>query len=120
MADYSGGPSYHEMMADQNKKKKSTIKVTHREFTDCEPLGKAADMITPDMVNHPPHYQKPWGEVIDITEHMNFNLGNVVKYVLRHEDKGGLEDLKKAQFYLDREITRRQGKKAQLHDEPFG
>lgn len=59
-----------------------------------------------DMVNHPPHYQKPWGEVIDITEGMNFCLGNVIKYVLRHEDKGGLEDLKKARFYLDREINR--------------
>ena len=72
-----------------------------------------------DMVNHPRHYKKSWGEVIDITETMNFNLGNVVKYVLRHEEKNGLEDLKKAQWYLNREISRREGGKP-LHEEPFG
>lgn len=64
----------------------------------------------PDNVNHPKHYtQHPSGiEVIQITEHLNFCLGNVVKYVLRHEHKNGLEDLKKARWYLDREITRRE------------
>lgn len=63
-----------------------------------------------DNVNHPKHYtQHPSGiEVIQITEHLNFCLGNVVKYVLRHEYKNGLEDLKKARWYLDREIARRE------------
>jgi Protein of unknwon function (DUF3310) len=37
---------------------------------------------------------------------MNFNLGNVVKYVWRAEGKGGLVDLKKAAWYLNREIER--------------
>lgn len=65
-------------------------------------------MSKPDMVNHPPHYTKhPSGvECIQITEHFNFNLGNAIKYIWRHSDKNGLEDLKKAQWYLNREIAR--------------
>ncbi len=62
-----------------------------------------------DMVNHPPHYKAhPSGvECIQITEHMNFNLGNAIKYIWRADLKGNaVEDLKKAQFYLDREIAR--------------
>lgn len=64
---------------------------------------------TVDWVNHPPHYkQHPSGvECIQITEWMNFNLGNAVKYIWRAGDKGDiLEDLKKARWYLDREIKR--------------
>ncbi len=41
---------------------------------------------------------------------LGFCLGNVVKYVLRHGAKAGLEDLKKARWYLDREISRQEGK----------
>lgn len=70
-------------------------------------------MKEPDMVNHPAHYtQHPSGvEVITITEHMNFNLGNVIKYTMRADYKGKpLEDLKKAQFYLEREISLRESK----------
>lgn len=38
---------------------------------------------------------------------MNFNLGNAIKYIWRHADKGAtIEDLKKARWYLDDEITR--------------
>lgn len=62
-----------------------------------------------ERVNHPPHYtQHPSGiECIQVTEHMNFCLGNAVKYIWRHADKGNsLEDLKKARWYLDREIAR--------------
>ena len=60
------------------------------------------------MVNNPKHYlSHPSGiETIEITEHMNFCLGNVIKYVLRAEHKGSkLEDLKKAAWYLNREIS---------------
>lgn len=66
---------------------------------------KKKDAINPD------HYkQHPSGiEVIQITEHLGFCLGNVVKYVMRCDHKGdAIEDLKKAQFYLAREIQRRQ------------
>lgn len=61
-----------------------------------------------DVVNHPAHYtQHPSGvECIQVTEHMNFCLGNAVKYIWRHALKGGLEDLKKARWYVDREIQR--------------
>lgn len=64
-----------------------------------------------DNVNHPRHYTShPSGiEPIDIVRHMNFNLGNVVKYIFRADFKGGLEDLKKAAWYLSDEIKRREG-----------
>ena len=64
--------------------------------------------VVPDMVNHPPHYgAHPSGvECIQVTEWMNFNLGNAVKYLWRADMKNGLEDLKKAQWYLNREIAR--------------
>lgn len=63
----------------------------------------------PDMINRPPHYTShPSGiECIDVTEHMNFNLGSVVKYVWRAGKKGdALEDLRKAEYYIAREIAR--------------
>lgn len=61
-----------------------------------------------DPVNHPSHYMWLPVEVIEITEHLNFCLGNVIKYTLRADHKGKpLEDLKKARWYLDREIQRR-------------
>ena len=62
-----------------------------------------------DPVNHPPHYTShPSGvEVIQITEHMNFCLGNAIKYIMRSELKGRpIEDLKKAAWYINREIAR--------------
>ena len=62
----------------------------------------------PDNVNNPKHYTShPSGiECIQVTEHMNFNLGNAVKYLWRTDHKNGLEDLKKARWYIDREIER--------------
>lgn len=61
-----------------------------------------------DQVNHPDHYTQFPVEVIEITERLNFCMGNVVKYVLRADYKGKpIEDLKKARWYLDREIARR-------------
>lgn len=74
-----------------------------------------------DKVNHPSHYT--WLkdlcgiEVIDITRHMDFNLGNCIKYILRagrkkeqgYTDKDKtIEDLQKAVFYLNDEIKRLQ------------
>ena len=75
-----------------------------------------------DMINHPQHYTLGKIEVIDFIEDkgLNFNLGNVVKYVARagHKkssaksmDSKALEDLKKAQWYLNREISSREAKK---------
>ena len=62
------------------------------------------------MVNHPPHYlAHPSGiEVIEITEHLGFCLGNAVKYILRCDYKGDpIKDLRKAAWYVQREIDRR-------------
>lgn len=60
-------------------------------------------------VEHPVHYNKSNVECIDVVENFNFNLGNVIKYVWRCDHKGDpIEDLKKAQWYLSREIKRRE------------
>lgn len=62
-----------------------------------------------ERVNHPLHYRSENMEVIDVIEafDLNFRLGNVVKYVLRHGKKAkGAEDLKKALWYLKREIEK--------------
>lgn len=61
-----------------------------------------------NTVDHPPHYQHPSGvEAIDICEHLGFNLGNAYKYLARAGKKGDrAEDLRKAAWYLRREIER--------------
>ena len=63
---------------------------------------------TPDLVNQPPHYTAGGIETIDFIEakKLNYNLGNVIKYLTRADHKGNkLEDLRKAQWYLSREIN---------------
>ena len=62
-----------------------------------------------DNVNHPPHYKVGGIETIDFIEAKKFgyNLGNVVKYLARAEHKGNREeDLLKARWYLNREISK--------------
>ena len=79
--------------------------------------GRGVVILTNDFkfnnpVDHPKHYTShPSGvECIQITEHMSFNLGNVVKYLWRADEKGApIEDLEKARWYLDREISKRRG-----------
>ena len=61
-----------------------------------------------DPVNHPAHYKVGGIETIDFIEakKLGYNLGNVVKYLTRADHKGNkLEDLRKAQWYLTREIN---------------
>jgi len=65
----------------------------------------------PEKINHPVHYVRhPSGiECIEITRHMNFNLGNAIKYIWRADLKNdALEDLKKAIWYIQDEIQRRE------------
>lgn len=67
--------------------------------------------VAPDAVNHPPHYTAhPSGvECIDVVEHMGFNVGNAIKYLWRADHKGApLQDLRKAAWYIEREIARRE------------
>lgn len=80
-----------------------------------EDVNRAYDLISKDepeisAVDHPKHYNVGGIEVIDAIEawKLGFNLGNVVKYVARADYKSKpLEDLKKAKWYLEREIERR-------------
>ena len=76
-----------------------------------------------DMVNHPPHYNAKSGmEVIDVIESFTDGLngieatdtGNIIKYACRWHSKNGIEDLKKAKWYIDHlikhlEKTQRKG-----------
>lgn len=73
-------------------------------------IAKAILTTSNDAVNNPIHYTThPSGvECITITEHMNFCLGNVMKYLWRADRKEApIEDLEKAAWYLNREIERR-------------
>lgn len=71
-----------------------------------------------DMVNHPEHYISDSGiEVIDVIEAFTSDLegieatdtGNIIKYICRWKHKNGLEDLKKAQWYLNHLIKKVEG-----------
>ena len=61
-----------------------------------------------DAVEHPQHYNSsPSGvEAIQICEHESFCIGNAFKYLLRYKHKNGEEDLRKAVWYINREIAR--------------
>ena len=64
-----------------------------------------------EKINHPKHYNMGRFEVIDVIEDwkLSFNLGNAVKYIARADHKGDvLTDLRKAAWYLNREIERRE------------
>jgi hypothetical protein len=90
----------------------------------CDPSGTMIDPISfkpveymniPDIseekVNHPLHYQGNNIEVIDVIEDfgLGFSLGNAIKYILRAGKKGDrVEDLRKAIWYIEREITNEQ------------
>lgn len=61
-----------------------------------------------DPVDLPSHYTQLPVECIDVTEHFGFCLGNAIKYIWRADHKGKpIEDLRKARWYIDREIERR-------------
>lgn len=70
-----------------------------------------------DNVNSPKHYTNGAIEVIDYVEQVTssyptetaFSIGNVIKYVSRSPHKNGVEDLKKARWYLDRAIKKMEG-----------
>lgn len=78
-----------------------------------------------DMVNHPDHYKSANGlETIDVIEAFTSNLtgieatdtGNVLKYMCRWKQKNGLEDLKKAQWYLNHLINKVEVREALAQD----
>ena len=73
-----------------------------------------------DQINHPKHYNSLSAfcscgdriECIMVVEHMSFNAGNAIKYLWRADHKNGVEDLKKAAWYVQREIDRITAQKA--------
>ena len=58
-----------------------------------------------DPIN-PDYYEGKTPRVIDVIDgwKLGYHLGNVIKYIARHEDKGGITDLRKAAWYLSRYI----------------
>jgi len=89
------------------------VGTSNRSFTPNARMSKAlfsdpSQHGTQDNVNSPSHYKVGGIETIDYIEakSLGYNLGNVVKYVSRADYKGRLlEDLKKARWYLCREIS---------------
>jgi hypothetical protein len=85
---------------------------SNKSFTPNARMSKALFSSPPqrgtqDNVNHPSHYKAGGIETIDFIEakSLNYNLGNVIKYITRSDLKGNkLEDLQKAQWYLNREV----------------
>ena len=103
-------------------------------FTDCKTNPKYVNPFTTvsappfkaDVVNHPAHYKTGNGlEAIDVIEAFTeglqggeaTNTGNVLKYMCRWKKKNGLEDLKKAQWYLNRLIGLVEKQKEELTNE---
>lgn len=56
---------------------------------------------TPDT--NPGYYKNRAHECIEFAQYLNFNLGNAFKYIWRHREKNGREDLEKALWYLERQ-----------------
>ena len=101
-----------------------TYRITKAAPTDLEPGYNTVGSLTTngddqltvikpaeDVVNHPSHYTQYPVEVIELTRHMPFDDGNVVKYVARSPFKGNrLQDLKKALWYLKDAIAEEEKK----------
>ena len=69
-----------------------------------------------DVVNHPTHYETGNFECIEVMEEtqgreavMNFCICNAFKYLYRHNGKNGIEDLKKARWYIDKYLELEDG-----------
>ena len=71
-------------------------------ITEEKLLGVQDNPITTDSVNNPAHYTQSEIQPIDyiLTNNMGYAEGCIIKYIHRYKDKGGIEDLKKAQKYL--------------------
>jgi hypothetical protein len=99
--DINGGLAMYDEIESAIERSGSLVRdiANEREVND---LARYKDAVNPD------HYKAhPSGvECIQITEHMNFCLGNAVKYIWRHTMKGGKQDLEKAIWYLQRELRK--------------
>ena len=83
---------------------------SEHELQLIEPAPTVNECSNPDNVNHPPHYNQGGIECIEAIKaatgsgFVKYCTGNVIKYLWRYDNKGGVEDLKKAAWYLDRAI----------------
>jgi Protein of unknwon function (DUF3310) len=95
------------MTTDRNKDRKPGPDKVKYEPPGAEQSDPKTDN---DPVNHPHHYTRhPSGvECVDIAEHFVFNVGNAIKYLWRAglKSRDPVEDLKKARWYVSREIDR--------------
>jgi hypothetical protein len=91
--------------------KRIMINLARRKDGAIIDLNKGGEVISSsDPINSPPHYKSGGIETIDFIEakDLNYRLGNVIKYVSRAGKKGDpIQDLEKAAWYLQREITAR-------------
>jgi Protein of unknwon function (DUF3310) len=77
---------------------------------ELEPAPAVKECSKPDNVNHPAHYNQGAIECIDaikaalVDGFPDYLRGNVIKYLWRYKEKGGVEDLRKSAWYLDRLI----------------
>lgn len=92
----------------------------------CKKDVESTIEITKDMVNHPDHYISDDGlETIDVIESWTKDLkgypgyltGNIIKYISRWNKKNGVEDLKKAEWYLKRLISHMEGEEDEEEEE---
>ena len=100
--------TYVLMSKARKKENWETISVTTSGQSILAGGPTEAELNGADSVNQPAHYTTGGIETIDFIEakKLGYNLGNVVKYIARADHKGNkLEDLRKAQWYLTREIA---------------
>ena len=74
-------------------------------LTGLDPICLSEDRMKKEMVNHPDHYNASSMEVIDAIDGLGyaegFCVGSIIKYVTRYKHKNGIEDLRKAKWYID-------------------
>jgi hypothetical protein len=117
-SDEKGAPETAPPACDHRHVKAVHSHQTHRTWAACDACNEEISVavegscdgcrVSADPIN-PSHYKShPSGiECIDIVEHMSFNIGSAFKYLWRAGRKGPIEeDLRKARWYIDREIER--------------
>jgi len=97
------GMAEHKKIMDETIANWKTLSITSSN------VPMQIDMFETDAVEHPAHYKVGGIETIDFIEakKLNYNIGNVVKYLTRADHKGNrLQDLQKAKWYIDRAIEK--------------
>lgn len=114
-----------DLMSDEQKEKFKEIE--QRKFENMNQMTETQKVLKQivkqkeeeliqDIINNPDHYHKGGIDIYEILQmkfspeyYRGFCLGNILKYTLRHELKGGIQDLEKAEFNLDRLIENYKG-----------